>query len=307
MMNCLPEGLRLKLPENEKYLSSIASLAEAMREKRILEAVALRCTESHDLIVDLHIMYGRIPREETDIGISEGTARDIAAISRVGKPISFVVKEIVFPENGEPFAVLSRKDAQLFAREEYLSKLLPGDVIPARITHLEPFGAFADVGNGVISLIPIDMISVSRISHPSDRFRVGDSIFAVVKSFDGKRISLSHKELLGTWEENARFFSPGETVSGIIRSVESYGVFVELTPNLAGLAELKKGVSPGQRASVYIKSINPEKMKIKLIIVDSFFDEKTKPSLHYSITEGHISCWNYSPADAARKIVTQFD
>ncbi len=306
-MNCLPEGLRLQTPENEKYFSDISSLTEAIREKKILEAVAFRCTESHDLLVDLHIMYGRIPREETDIGISEGTARDIAAISRVGKPVSFIVKEIVFPKDGEPFALLSRKDAQLYAREEYLSRLLPGDVIPVKITHLEPFGAFADVGNGVVSLIPIDMISVSRISHPSDRFRVGDSVFAVVKSFDGKRISLSHKELLGTWEENASRFSPGETVSGIIRSVESYGVFVELAPNLAGLAELKKGVEPGQRASVYIKSINPEKMKIKLIIVDSFPDDRIYAPIHYYLTQGHISCWNYSPKAAVRKIATQFD
>ena len=53
-------------------------------------------------------------------------------------------------------------------------------------------------------------------------------------------------------------FSDGETVSGIIRSVESYGVFVELAPNLAGLAEYRNDVYPGQTAAVYIKSIIPE-------------------------------------------------
>ena len=47
-------------------------------------------------------------------------------------------------------------------------------------------------------------------------------------------------------------------------------MFVELTPNLAGLAEYVDGVQAGQRASVYIKSILPERMKIKLIIVDAF-------------------------------------
>lgn len=61
------------------------------------------------------------------------------------------------------------------------------------------------------------------------------------------RVSLSHKELLGTWEENAALFSPGETVSATVRSVESYGIFVELTPNLAGLAEPKAGVRAGSR------------------------------------------------------------
>ena len=72
------------------------------------------------------------------------------------------------------------------------------------------------------------------------------------------RVSLSHKELLGTWEENAALFSSGETVSGIVRSVEHYGVFVELAPNLAGLAEPKDGVKVGQQASVYIKNLIPD-------------------------------------------------
>ena len=77
---------------------------------------------------------------------------------------------------------------------------------------------------------------MSRISHPSDRFRTGQDIYAVVTDVDQTlRVSLSHKELLGTWEENAALFSSGETVSGIVRSVEHYGVFVELAPNLAGL------------------------------------------------------------------------
>lgn len=92
--------------------------------------------------------------------------------------------------------------------EDYLSHLRPGDVIPARITHLEPFGAFADIGCGVVSLLPIDSISVSRIDHPRERFSVGMDIRAIVKSTENRRITLSHKELLGTWEENASAFAP---------------------------------------------------------------------------------------------------
>ena len=103
-----------------------------------------------------------------------------------------------------------------------------GDVVDCRITHLEQFGAFADIACGIPSLLPIDMISVSRISHPKDRFTVGMDIKAIVKTTDGHhRISLSHKELLGTWEENAALFKAGETVPGIVRSVERYGIFVE--------------------------------------------------------------------------------
>ena len=95
---------------------------------------------------------------------------------------------------------------------------------------MEPFGAFADIGCGVVSLLPIDAISVSRIDHPRERFSVGMDIRAMVRSVENRRITLSHKELLGTWEENAAAFAPGETVAGIVRSVEPYGIFVELAP-----------------------------------------------------------------------------
>ena len=69
---------------------------------------------------------------------------------------------------------------------------------------------------------------------------------------------------MGSWEENADLFTPGETVTGVIRSIEDYGVFVELMPNLAGLAEIDDNLFEGQSVAVYIKSIIKQKMKIKL-------------------------------------------
>jgi small subunit ribosomal protein S1 len=97
-------------------------------------------------------------------------------------------------------------------------------------------------------------------------------------------------------------FVGGETVAGIVRAVESYGVFVELAPNLAGLAEPRDNVVPGQQASVYIKSIIPEKMKVKLVIVDAFNACHHPTPLRYFIEEGHIDRWRYSP-DCADKLI----
>ena len=132
------------------------------------------------------------------------------------------------------------------------------------MTHLESFGAFCDIGCGVPALLPIDCMSVSRIQSPADRVHEGQDILCAVKSRDTEgRIVLTMKELLGTWLENAAAFAAGETVVGLVRSVEPYGVFVELAPNLAGLAEAAPGLDCGQLVSVYIKSIIPEKMKIK--------------------------------------------
>ena len=96
-------------------------------------------------------------------------------------------------------------------------------------------------------------------------------------------------------------------MAGVVWSVEEYGVFVELTPNLAGLAEPREGARPGQRAGVYIKSILPEKMKLKLILIDTQ-DEFCAPSpLRYFRTQGHIDRWIYSPEGCDKCIESRFD
>jgi small subunit ribosomal protein S1 len=163
-----------------------------------------------------------------------------------------------------------------------------------------------DIGCGIPSLIPIDAISVSRISHPADRFLPGQDIEVIVKGRDSGKILLSHKELLGTWEENAELFSVGETVTGIVRSIETYGIFIELAPNLVGLAEPQPNVLPNQRVSVYIKALLPEKMKVKLVIVE-LFDQLTEPlPFHYFHSSNHISNWVYSSPSSLKMVESIF-
>ena len=303
-----PEGSLIDSPRNLACLRGFDSLREAMAAGRIIEARALVCDSEHNLIVDLGFCRGIIPRSETVVGLDDGSTRDIAIISRVGKPVCFFVTGLEpGSTGGEPVPILSRKQVQTQCHAQYISGLRPGDIIDARVTHLESFGCFVDIGCGITSLIPIDAISVSRISHPSDRFRVGQDIKAIVRSIDTNgRVTLSHKELLGTWDENAADFNVGETVAGIVRSVENYGVFVELTPNLAGLAEPKDGVCPGMHAGVFIKSLNREKMKIKLILIDAFDAAYLPPKPNYFITEGRLSIWRYSPDNADRIIESVF-
>lgn len=306
MTGYYPEGRLINTMENLSSMQSLSQLTEAYHDSRILEARAVVCDSSHNLIVDLGIMKGIIPREEGAMGIKEGTVRDIAVISRVNRPVCFVITDFKKNESGRTVAILSRRLAQERCMREYISRLLPGDVVDARITHLDSFGAFADIGCGIVSLLPIDSISVSRIDHPRERFTVGMEIKAVIKSVENGRISLTHKELLGTWEENAQRFQVGETVAGIIRSVEEYGAFVELAPNLAGLAEMKDGIAAGQQASVYIKNIIPNRMKIKLIIIDTFDYEYHPHQPEYFFTGSHIDSFYYSPPASDKIIETHF-
>ena len=305
-MEFRPEGCLYDSPSNQRYISSAEGLAEAMEKGIILEAKAILCTGSHDLIVELPCARGIIPREEGAIGIAEGRTRDIALISRVNKIVCFKVTELELTENGELEAKLSRKAAQKECEKNFVSKLESGDIIDARISQMEKFGSFVDIGCGIPSLVPIDTMSVSRISHPTDRFRAGQLIKVVVKSVENGRIFLTHKELLGTWEENAEKFKAGETVPGVVRSIENYGVFVELTPNLAGLAESKEGISVGQSVSVYIKAIIPEKMKVKLKIVDICGEYAPPKEIEYFINSDHIDHWKYSTENSDKNISTSF-
>lgn len=306
MSEYYPEGELILKDDNRKAIQSLHSLEECIISGKIVEAPCIICDSRHNLIVDFGFIKGIVPRIEGAIGIDDGTTRDIALISRVNKAICFKVTAIANDEYGNKVAILSRKKAQQECCLNYISMLSGGDIINARVTHLEQFGCFVDIGCGIPSLIPIDAISVSRITHPSDRIFVGQKLKVVVKGIDGNKISLSHKELLGTWEENAAFFSPGETVTGFVRSIESYGIFVELTPNLAGLAEFRDNVEVNQHASVYIKAIIPEKMKIKLIIVDTFDSGFSAPNFNYFIEDGHIDSWTYSTPQSEKLIKTVF-
>ena len=238
-----PEGYLINTVENQNSIKNKTTLNECMLTGKILEARAIVCDSEHNLIVDLPCMKGIIPRIEGAVGIVNGSTRDIALISRVNKPVCFKVIGFSTNELGQEYAILSRRLVQEECLENYISKLTSGDIIDARVTHLEQFGCFVDIGCGIPSLIPIDAISVSRISHPADRFSVNQDIKTIVKDVCGNRVWLSHKELLGTWEENASLFTAGETVAGVVRSVENYGIFIELTPNLAGLSEFKEGVT----------------------------------------------------------------
>lgn len=299
MKNYLPEGMALR-----RGGFTMDQLRKARAEGVILQAPVISCSENRDLMVDLGCCMGIIPRNETMPGMAEGVAKEISVISRVGKGVSFRVMEL--PEGSMP--VLSRRLAREEAAEALFCHRRPGDIIPAVVTGLAPFGAFCDVGCGLPALMGIEQISVSRIAHSRDRFREDQQIFAVIREMDpvSGRISLSHRELLGTWEENAADFRQGQTVTGIVRSIRDYGAFVELTPNLSGLAEPNFDLRPGDAVSVYIKAILPQRLKIKLVALRKL-DPETLPrqQLRYFRTAGHLDHWRYG-SESLAKTVTEF-
>lgn len=304
-----PEGCLSGTKENTEFIRSEAGLRLAKETGKILESTAICCDRDLNLTVALGNIIGVIPKEEAVLPTDGSPVKDIAVITRVGKPVCFKVKDIV-SDGGVRKAILSRAEAQKDCIDGYLSYLLPGDVIPCRVTHTEKFGAFVDVGCGVPALLPIDCISVSRISHASDRLRTAMTLRCIVRNIENGpfRMFVTLKELLGSWEENAAEFSPGQTVRGIVRGTEPYGVFIELAPNLSGLSEYRDDVNPGDEVAVYIKNTDGKKMKVKLVIVGRL--EKSRQSELKYFTGAdvtHIYRWLYSPPYADKIIETVFD
>ena len=287
----LPEGAGPLFPDNQP----LSALQLAMEDQTILTGMAIRCDAQRDLTVRFGGYEGTIPRLDAIHPSISGAERDIAILSRVGKPTSFTVTAIDVDSGGRPRLTLSRRAAQEQAMAWLLENAPPGTVLPARVTHLEKFGAFVDLGCGVTSLIPLENISVARIPHPGVRFRVDQDILAAVTAVDRDacRFYLTHKQLLGTWLENAAAFAPGDAVEGVVRGVREYGVFIELAPNLSGLADWRGDLEPGDRVSVYIKSIRPENRKIKLQVIENLGPAQEPGALTYFITDGAVDGWTY--------------
>lgn len=120
-----PEGLLIDTPENQQAMQSISALQEAMEQQKILEARALVCDSARNLIVDLGCCRGMIPRLHAAVGIQEGFTRDIAIISRVGKPVSFLVTGFSKDSDGNPVAQLSRRLLQVGVKKSIWISLSP--------------------------------------------------------------------------------------------------------------------------------------------------------------------------------------
>ena len=109
MHQFLPEGLH---PQPEGYTKE--ELLLAMQQRKILQAPAIKCDERHDLHIALGCCAGVMPRAEAARGILGGETRDIAILSRVGRPVCFTV--MGFAPDGT--ALLSRRSAQEAALEQ---------------------------------------------------------------------------------------------------------------------------------------------------------------------------------------------
>ena len=257
----VPEGWN---EEIEKL--NLQKIREYKEENRIVQGIVESCDEQYNLHIQLgNEIEGIIPRSEVE-DMQEGLPDERLCTGKVHKYVQFKIENI---ENDNT-VVLSRKSVQQEASQYIKNIMQVGEQVTGIVKNIRPYGAFIEIGGGVVGLAHIEDLSVARIKTPYERLKIGQKVKVVVKSIDrytGK-VNLSYKETLGTWEENAEKFSTGMKVEGIIRETEKNknGIFIELTPNLVGMAEYAEGYEYGQKVNVYIKKIDKQKRKVKLLI-----------------------------------------
>lgn len=235
----------------------------------ILQGIVEKCDENYNLHVKLDDgSMGIIPRKEVEaINVDEnGFPKANLCMGKVNKYVQFKIKE----QEGNNL-ILSRKDAQKEVLDYIKTDLQEGQTVNGIVKNITPYGAFIDIGGGVVGLVHIEDLSVARIKTPFERIKIGQKLNIVVKSIDRDtgRINLSYKETLGSWEDNANNFVVGMKTKGIVRETEKNknGIFIEITPNLVGMAEYKDGLNYGEKVDVIIKKIDYDKKKVKLIVL----------------------------------------
>ncbi len=264
-MEYFPEGW---IETKEEY--EIEILRQAYNNGTIMQGFVYECDNNYNLHVKLgKNIVGIIPQNEVDFIDSDeyGFTRPSICKNKLNSYVQFKIKEI-YDENR---VILSRKSANEEAINWIKENLSEGMIIKGIIKNIRKYGVFIEIGAGVVGLLHIEDISVSRIKTPEERFFVGQKVNVMVKSIDkvNNRIVLSYKELFGSWEENVEKISEKTIVKGIIKEADKHknGLFIELNPNLVGLAEYKEGYHYGQTVDVYIKKIIKNKKKIKLVII----------------------------------------
>ena len=260
-----PEGWNntiTKLDEN--------NLSDYIEKKQILQGLVRKCDENYNLYVSFdNGLTGIMPRKEVEaINLEEsGLPKINLCTGKVNKFIQFKIKDVKDKNN----IVISRKEVQEEALNWVKKDLKEGEKVTGIVKNIRPYGAFIEIGGGIVGLVHIEDLSIARIKSPYERLKIGQKVEIMIKSINRQtgQVILSQKELLGSWEDNAKNFIERSKVKGIIRETEKNknGIFIELAPNLVGMAEYQEGFEYGQQVEVYIKKIDNQRKKIKLSVI----------------------------------------
>jgi len=133
--------------------------------------------------------------------------------------------------------IVSEKAAWEEQQKDLLGSYKVGDVVEGTVSVITEFGAFVQFGQGLEGLIHISELAWQRIDDPRDIVKPGQAIKAQVIKLERSKIFLSMKRLIDDpWMRVKDRYAVGEKVSGKVLKVNPFGLFVELDPEIHGLA-----------------------------------------------------------------------
>jgi small subunit ribosomal protein S1 len=153
-----------------------------------------------------------------------------------------------------------------------------GAQITGRVSKVENFGAFIEVEEGLEGLLPVSEMSYTRVKHPSDVVKEGDTLRLVVLSCDpaNRKISFSLKQAgPDPWKTAAERYPKESVVNGTVTRVVDFGAFVEVETGLEGLVHISeladhrvKAASdvakPGQQVRVRVIEVDEKSRRMSL-------------------------------------------
>ncbi len=137
--------------------------------------------------------------------------------------------------------IVSEKAVWEGKQESVLAKYAIGTQVEGDVTAVTDFGAFVRFDQNLEGLVHISEIAWQRIDHPRDVLKVGDHVRAEIINLEGSKIFLSMKKLVeDPWKNVAKRFKVGQLVKGKVLKINPFGLFVELDPDIHGLAHISE-------------------------------------------------------------------
>lgn len=227
----------------------------------------------------------RIARQRAFCPMSQiDTVRTEDASVHEGRVYSFRIIE--YRDGGEKFVVSRRailEEEQKTKSVEIRKSITVGAVLTGRVVSVRDFGAFVDLGAGVQGLLHVSEMAWARVSKAEDVVKPGDEVTVKVLRVDegNGQIALGLKQLSADpWTTIAESYAVGQVLQGTITRVTDFGAFVELEAGVEALAHMStfaptgraggwsKAITPGMTGAFEVLSIDPEKKRIGVAIIE---------------------------------------
>ncbi|CAM3485590.1 30S ribosomal protein S1 [Moraxella osloensis] len=166
--------------------------------------------------------------------------------------------------------------------QDVLNNYPKGTNVKARVTNLTDYGCFAEIADGIEGLVHVsEMDHTNKNIHPSKVVQIGDEIMVQILDIDEdrRRISLGIKQTMpNPWEEFDKNHQKGDKVSGTIKSITDFGIFIGLEGGIDGLVHLSdlswtesgeeaiRNYNKGDTVEAVILSVDAEANRISLSI-----------------------------------------